>query len=460
MDPVDAEPSSWALGFDPPPVDGLVDPVVHLRIEGAAKSIDPEEVWLVRGAVSSSQLRALARGEPSKTLTEHRVPARAFPDGDDVVVAADVALDAGAYVLVAPSRSWRADLVVGDATRWPLLSRVWPPVDAPGQPSAWMFCGDARAGEPAEVTLAPSGIAGVFEPWADARCLKFTGEPLEAGFVVPPPWIVCDGTPCALEPGAIASGAVPALEPLACGVEERSIGGGCARVEDDRLVVRAPDAPLYWFVAIDGADAAPLYSAAVPASGRFVVRGLTPDMNVSLRIRTLDAGGVDRADVVAVETLPPRPHVVLHEVYANPIGAEPAQEWVELYNDGVADVSLGGAVLRDAGGESVLPDVVIGPGEFTLLATEAFELDDGFDVPVPASCSVVRLDVLGKNGLGNSGEPLVLVGPDLAIWSRFPPLTASKAGESAMRNAPDAFDDDVGAFTLTEHVTPCSANEK
>lgn len=437
-----------------------MDPVVHVGIERAGGAIDPEEVWLVRGEVSSSQVRALERGEPSKALSERRIAARAFAAGDDVVIAPDVALEEGTYTLVVPSRSWTTEVVVGAASRWPLLTRAWPPRDAPGQPSAWLFCGeDARAGEGAEVVLEPEGIAGAFEPWADPRCVKFTGDPLDAGFVVPPPWIVCDGTPCALAPGAIVAGAVKALEPLACGVDERSISGGCVTVEDDRLVVRAPDAPLYWVVGIDGGAAAPLYAGAVPASDRFVVRGLAPAATTSLWIRTLDARGVERAEVLDAKTLPPRPHVVLNEMYANPIGAEPAQEWVELYNDGFASVSLGGAVLRDAGGEVALPDVVLAAGAFALVATEAFELDDGFDVPVPATCTVARVEALGKNGLGNSGEPLTLSGPDGAIWSRFPPLAASKAGESAMRNAPDAFDDDAGAFTMTEHVTPCGANQ-
>ena len=34
------------------------------------------------------------------------------------------------------------------------------------------------------------------------------------------------------------------------------------------------------------------------------------------------------------------PHVVINEVLANPVGGEPAQEWVELYNDGRAPAVL------------------------------------------------------------------------------------------------------------------------
>lgn len=449
-------PEVWALRFDPPMEEGRADRIVRLSVAGAAGAMRPEEVWLVTGEVASTQLSALQRGEPSKALTERRVAARAFVEGSDLVIVPELPLAAGTVTVVSPEPRWTTSFDVREDDRWPRLERVWPP-NGVGQPSAWVFCGDAVTGEPAEALLAPAAISGAFERWVDPRCIKFTGEPLDAGFVVPPPWIVCDGTPCSLDPGALVAAPPSPIPPLACEPAEVPFGAGCAIVEDDRLVVRAPASPLYWVVAIDGAEV--LFSAAEAPDARFVVRGLTPDTEVPLLVRTLDAGGAERIDLVHVSTKAAAPHIVLSEVYANPIGAEPAQEWIELYNDGVEAVPLVGALLKDAGGEAVLPEIVLPAGAFVVLGTQALELDDGFDVPIPASCLLAKFESLGKNGLSNSGEPLTLVGPTGDVWSRFRPLAASKPGESAIRTAPDAFDDDPDAFATTPHVTPCAPNE-
>lgn len=436
--------------------EGLANPVVQISIVGAARAIPSEELWVVEGEVSSAQLSALQRKEPSKTLMERRVPARAFVRGDDVVIAPERAFTPGVVTVASAEPRWTASFEVGEHGAFPLLARAWPPPGAPGQPSAWVFCGDAVTGEPAETLLAPANVTGAFEGWIDPRCVKFTGEALDAGFVVPPAWIVCDGTPCALEPGALDAGPLAIAEALACETGEISFGLGCAAVADDRLIVRAPALPLYWMVAIDGAEI--LSSSPRAAGARFVIRGLTPSTDVPLVVRTLDASGVERVDLVRVSTAAPAPHVVLSEVYANPVGAEPTQEWIELYNDGFVEVSLAGVRLEDAGGEAVLPDLLLAPGAFVVLAMEAFELDDGFDTPTPATCPLARLEALGKNGLSNSGEPLTLTGPSGEVWSRFRPLAASKPGESAIRTTPDAFDDDATAFAMTAHVTPCAPN--
>lgn len=451
------EEAAWTLRFDPPATDGQVEPIVHIEVAGAARSVDLTDVWLFRGKVTSAQRRSLERDEPSKALLARRIEARVYAIDDDVVIAPESRLAAEIHTVAIPAKAWTAEVAVRPEARFPVLSRVWPPLDAPAQPSAWVFCGDALTGEPAEVELDPIGAPGTFSRWGRASCVKFAGASLDEGFVVPPSWIVCDGAPCALEPGGIEVAPTLARTPATCDAGEVAFGDGCAEVEDDRLTVRGPDAPLYWSISIDGEDS-PLFEGAVPAAGRFLVRGLKPDSAVSLLVRTLDAWGAEHADPITFTTRAARAHVVLSEVYANPVGAEPAQEWVELFNDGVVPVELAGVVLRDAGGETLLPEATLAPGAFALLANDAMQVDDGFDVPVPPECAVVRVPSLGKNGLGNGGEPLALVGPDGTTWSRFPPLGASKAGESAARKTPDALDDDADAFAMTAVVTPCAPN--
>ncbi|MFO0617721.1 MAG: lamin tail domain-containing protein [Polyangiaceae bacterium] len=455
----EARHDPWALGVDPPSEGGLVDSVSHLRIEGAAGDVRPDDVWLVHGEATRTQINALVRGEPTKAFVERRVPARAFELEGDVVVAPEVALAAGGYSIVTASPSWSATFEVRDGERWSRLERAWPPRGAPSQPSAWLFCGGTRVGEPAESTLSPANLFGAFEPWIDPRCSRFVGASGTSGFVVPPPRIDCDGSVCALEPGAIDLAPAPSVEALDCASEEQRFGPGCARVLDDRLVVRAPDSALYWFVAEDGGDPMGLFSGATEPGARFVVRGLTPSSVTTLTVRTIDLGGVERSDTLSAETQAALPHLVLSEIYANPVGAEPAQEWIELYNDGVAHISLDALILRDAGGESPLPSVVLQPSAYLVLAGDALVLDDGFDPPIAAEC-VARMAALGKNGLGNGGEPLSIVDASGVTLTRFAPVAVPKAGSSAIRLPDASFDDDPRSFATTAKPTPCAPNEK
>lgn len=220
------------------------------------------------------------------------------------------------------------------------------------------------------------------------------------------------------------------------------------------MVVRGPNAPLHWFVAQDN-DPAGLFSGAVAASARFVVRGLTPSIKATVRITTLDVNGVERRHVATVKTQAPMLHVVLNEVYANPAGSEFAQEWVEVYNDGLSSASLDGLVLRDEDGESALPSGELRPGEYALLARNDLNTSNGVDHPIPSGCAILRMDALGKNGLGNWGEELWLVDADGATVSHFVPPSAAEERESAVRARPDAQDDDPASFTKTWLVTPC-----
>jgi len=70
---------------------------------------------------------------------------------------------------------------------------------------------------------------------------------------------------------------------------------------------------------------------------------------------------------ITLAPAPPRAHLVLNEVMANPGWPEPAQEWVELYNDGAGDVVARGLRARKMlGGRVALPDAMLAPGAFAL----------------------------------------------------------------------------------------------
>jgi hypothetical protein len=143
---------------------------------------------------------------------------------------------------------------------------------------------------------------------------------------------------------------------------------------------------------------------------------------------------------------------------ANPLGAEPDQEWVELYNDGQVEAALGGAVIADVGGETVLPEVTLPPGRFAIVVNESFLEDDGLDVPPAADAIVVRVSRLGRGGLGNGGEPLRLLDTAGRVLSTMPALPKPKAGMSLARTAP-AAPDGAGASFVLAAPTPGWSNE-
>jgi hypothetical protein len=73
------------------------------------------------------------------------------------------------------------------------------------------------------------------------------------------------------------------------------------------------------------------------------------------------------------------------------------------------------------------------------------------DAPIAPGTRLVELASLGTRGLSNSGEALLLVGPE-GVVARFPLLAASHAGRSWARRALTTADDDPRAFA--EHGTP------
>jgi len=363
--------------------------------------------------------------------------------------------------------------VVEPAEAAPLLRRVWPPAEAPPAGLFGFYCGDVRLPEVTiEATLAPEGPLGAFgrgvsSMGAGGACLRFVGRGLAAdgGPWVPPPVVTVPGLPWPLrvDPrpfgGAAAVGEVAEAEaepdeaPLVCSDFEVPFGPGCVEVEDDRLLGRTPETALLWGITGEGLDVV----MTTQNNERFVLKGLPAEQGITLDVTTIDVHGRELRRTFSATTLAPRPHVVLNEVLANPLGPEPDQEWVELYNDGAVEASLGELVVSDIGGETALPAVALPPGRFALVVNETFAPDDEVDVPPAEDAIVVRVPALGKNGLGNAGEIVRLLDMRGRIVSRFPAIPKPKAGQSVVRRSPDAPDGVSDSFQLAP-PTPGAAN--
>jgi hypothetical protein len=219
--------------------------------------------------------------------------------------------------------------------------------------------------------------------------------------------------------------------PLSCAGER--LHGACVEALDDRVMVTPLADDQLW-----------LLSGAAPVPARLgertvLARGLAPDSEVTLRGAVLSSAGERATLALALRTTEPRPHLIINEVLANPLGAEASGEWIELYNDSERPASLAGLWLEDGSGHVDMPDVELAPGELALLVAEGFASSAG-DVAVPEGVRRIALPSLGSRGLANGGETLTLVGPT-GIVSRFPSLPAAHAGRSQARRSADAPDD-------------------
>ena len=465
-DPVRVEP---AAPLDAAPA------VLWIRAE---MPVDPARIVLVHGHAGSAQVSQVRRGEISKALQAHLVPVEIWSEdppaegamGDDtaslgtvVIVPSEALIPGDEYTLLSGEPALATTLRIAVDDPAPILARVWPPPGASATARYAVWCGEeALPSINQALDLAPAGLQGrILRGVADGdsveRCLRFEA-PAASEIGDPrgqPPPSVSDGEKLfRLDPRPIEGGAPGHPIPLlACEPGEIPFGPGCALVADDRLTVRAPAAPVLWTIAGAGKD-----RVLVTGAGEsFAVTGLAPASTTVLSVVAVDDRGENQRSTLTFATLASMPHLVLNEVLANPLGPEPRQEWVEILNDGAMPAELGGHVLIDLGGETVLPSGTLLPGGFALIVNQAFVEEDGVDpAPEPGSL-VVRVPKLGHGGLSNSGEPLSLLDPSGATISRSPVGPKTKAGISLSRLTPAAPDAQEGSFVLTK-PSPGRAN--
>jgi len=454
---IDASPGV-EVGFEPPPGPSGVAPVVRIRMR-LPDEVSAAGALLVQGTLSPSQLRDIAKGKVSNTVAERQMSALLWVDPEDAnaIVAAPLTrlLPGETYTLATAAPSSAVSFVVGDDGP-PVLRRVWPlPMDAAASPGFAIFCGDRPlALEARSVEADPGRVEGTLRAGIGAAQVKATSclrwdatgaEPTETPLVLPPAIELDDGTLVALDPvPLVGNGAAPELEPVPCADEEVALGSACAAIEDDRLYFRPPYWTSLW--ALEAADASLVHVALEGA--RFLLRPLPPSSLVTVRTASVDAAGRVTEIEQEVTTSSPRARVVLNEVMAAPLGPEPAQEWIELFNDGLEPADLAGLELDVNGTTTFLPEATLAPGAYALVVSEAYVLGEGSDPPPASGTRLLRVPKLGKQGLSNSGATITLKSPDGAVLSRFPSLPKPKKGVSVVRIRPDALDELPSSFAL------------
>lgn len=452
-----------ASACQPPEPPAGRDTTAPVEFEPASEDGVVERAFRAYGPVTEPPLPRLFQGELSdyhrgrahhaslpSTLTERLVPLWVEPTPEGVSLIPRRLLAAETTYSLVFSRAQVVELTTRNGPSPYRL--IWP--GAQTVRFAW-WCRDgaeaspvSRAGVETPLRLSDGTDATLRWGPSGRPCFLISADarPSALGAISPPSLNGVSIDPVLFTQDSSSEDAVQASGDAAvCREDEDSLALGCVMVADDRMLLRGPDGgSLWWF----GGDV----EAVVPLVGteRAVLSGLSPGTEHDLELRVMTPAGDLYAGFASIHTSAVRPHVVLNEVMANPLGPEPQQEWVELVNDGALPVELAGFLFHDSGASVALPDVTLSPGEHALLVGPEFDADLGWDVPVQGR--LLRVEALGKSGLSNSGEPLWLESPDGRIVSRFPPLPAKRAGVSLARRHPAALDDDTTAFG--EHADP------
>jgi hypothetical protein len=313
------------------------------------------------------------------------------------------------------------------AARGAPFSRVWPRDSEPTRLA--VFCSE-RADRGAEVDL-PDGLAALVVA-GDNRCFALLAAAGRAP-ALSPARLFGQSVQTTVLSGTTTRWADAKLPE--CGAGSSRFGIGCAEVTDDRLYIDA-SVDSFWFVS--GAASASL--AAGPEL-RPVLRGLVPGTNAELALRIFLRDGTELVATPSVVTGQQRPHVVINEVFADALGPEPAQEWLELVNDGARAVELSELGVVDGGSNEPgwLPPHLLEPGAFALVVREDFDAAGTWDAPPLARTSILRVPELGSNGLSNSGERIALVARNGSTVSSVPALS-SRSGTSWARVEPSCAD--------------------
>jgi len=459
-DPAVEETSALTVSLEPPAALDRAPPALRVRVR-AGMPLDPKRLLLVEGEVGSGHLGQIARDDISNALAERIVPAITWSEGEEVVIAPTRLLAPGEYSVASGEPKASVSVVVAENDEQPLLRFVFPPDGASAGPRLGVWCGVLLPPLSLPLALAPNDEAALLQSGAlasaGATCVHLESTSTATDPSIAPPALMGDDgqliarvEPVSLQGTAVAT----AWSARPCEAGEVVFGPGCARVYDDRLLLLAPEVPLLWALQGPGLD-----SVVVTKKTPSLVHPLEPSSVLTLAVGVLDIGGRIEQRNVSIFTKPPMPHVVLNEVLANPLGPEPEQEWIELYNDGSVTAQLGGYVLADVGGATTLPIGELPAGGYALIVDEGFDALLDYD-PAPAPATLIlRVPEVGQNGLSNEGEPLTLRDGNGVLVSRFPAMPKPKAGMSVMRIHPKAIDEVEGSFVVSpELATPGAVN--
>lgn len=120
--------------------------------------------------------------------------------------------------------------------------------------------------------------------------------------------------------------------------------------------------------------------------------------------------------------------MLISEFFPNPAGKDPADEWIELFNESGSAQNLRGWTLKDASNKKfVFGDIIVSPRDYLLLNYETTKIT-----------------------LNNNGEKIFLYDPEGILVDKGEYVGNAPAGKSFSRKD--------GAFTVSEFPTPGKTN--
>lgn len=170
---------------------------------------------------------------------------------------------------------------------------------------------------------------------------------------------------------------------------------------------------------------------------------------MTLEVRALDAAGNETLATTTLTTEDELAPLSLTEVLADPLGPEPAQEWIELASFGAEPVALRGFTLADGadGATAIDSDAIVYPGARVLLVPDAFDPQSALDATIPEGTTLVRVGkALGRSGLANAGEAVYLRDERGRRVSAAPATPRPRAGACLVRVADDPRTSEAGSF--------------
>lgn len=214
------------------------------------------------------------------------------------------------------------------------------------------------------------------------------------------------------------------LELLAieCGVFEERVEGICVDRDDRSAILRGN---LSRSARVELAEEGAVVLEGLAPGGRFELEiDLRERCERELRLAFIDLFGETIAIDLELEPHRSLPELHLIESLADPIGPEPAQEYLVLYHAGAEPASLDGYRISDSPfrpGDPFPAGAAIAPGARALLVSDLYDpAYPGEPSPPPASAIIRFSGSITSNGLANQGEPIYLIDPEGRRVSAMP----------------------------------------
>jgi hypothetical protein len=451
--PAGEKPQGWTLSVEPDtPLDACESVATfHLWASGKDDPLLPKDVVLVEGKPSQVSIGKYEEGETTESLAEKLVSLRSYEEKNHVEFRPLGVLALGQTYTVLSRSGVLGTIVVAPTVDRNYLKRFWPPPDSSYRVHQALYCGTKAPNSKERFKLFPTEFLGSFSVGIgdsenfEENCVRLIPESKTKGEFLPPTNL----GEFSFEPTLfINSQELGEMLPAECGTDETAFGPGCIKMDGNRALLRGPRKMTFWAIF----STSGMHFQVIDGDGRFVIPEISGLKNLEISATVFDLTGRSTDAKTIIQLPPPAPRPVINEVLSNPLGAEPAEEWIEIVNAGDADAVLTNYVLSDGGGSVTLPNLTIAPGAFALLVREDFVGGISGDIAPESHVAIVRLPQLGKSGLSNSGEALTLTDVDGKLVSSFPARAAERAGVSVARRDPTTLDDDSSGFLA--HAPP------